>query len=63
MELLPGTDLPLTRGTVVVRPLSEQPSTVFFAFSDSDMVVDGVSFASNLGGPRSSRKREEDAMK
>jgi len=47
----PSQDFPLNRGAVVVRPQAEQPSTDFFAFSDSELVVDGVSFASNLHGP------------
>jgi hypothetical protein len=52
LNILPGTDLPFNRGAVVVRPQAKQPLTDFFAFSDSELVVDGVSFLSNFHRPR-----------
>jgi hypothetical protein len=49
---LPSLSFNLTRGTVVVRPDAGQPVTDFFAFGDNSIVDDGVTFASNLNGPR-----------
>ena len=49
---LPSVSFNLTRGTVVVRPDADQPVTDFFAFGDNSIVDDGVTFGSNLNGPR-----------
>jgi hypothetical protein len=49
---LPGVNISLTRGTVVVMPDANQPASDFVAFGDNTIVDDGVTFASNLNGPR-----------
>lgn len=49
----PGFDLPtLSRGAVVVRPNADQPESDFVAFGAQELVVDGVTYSSNLAGPR-----------
>lgn len=51
-QTFPSVSPSLTRGTVVVKPDADQAASSFFTFSDTQLVVDGVTFASNLSGPR-----------
>ena len=48
----PGVRFTFARGTTIVRPDLSQPASDFIAFGDNSVVDDGVSFASNVNGPR-----------
>ena len=49
---LPLINILPTRGTVFVKPEASMLASDFFAFGDKDIVYDGVSYATNLSGPR-----------
>ena len=52
VQVLPGTQLTLDRGAVLVRPATEPLPSSFVAFSDFEIVFEGVRYASDLRGPR-----------